>query len=254
MAASTFLNPVIQNIEQLKDRVLKLLGYPLITIELTDEQLDLCFQRACELYTKYATFDTEYLIVNLRDKYVAGEGIDLSEWDVAVVNTIDGQGLSNAGLITDTIWSLPNAMMASGAYPFFGSGGMGAGNWVTYHAACEWMELSRRMVGGMTFQYNRFTKKLVLTPEPTDLDRSILISVERMPTEEMLCGNEYVQRIMLAYCKILLGTIRKKFSNMPLLGGAQVDISIGDQGQEELNEILQNIRKDESEGHGFIIA
>lgn len=61
-------------------------------------------------------------------------------------------------------------------------------------------------------------------------------------------GNEYVRRLLLAECKILLGTIRKKFSSIQLIGGGQIDTTIGDEGREEKQQILENLQKDESQG------
>ena len=61
-------------------------------------------------------------------------------------------------------------------------------------------------------------------------------------------GNEYVRRLVLAEAKILLGTIRKKFSSIQLIGGGQIDTTIGDEGREEKQQILENLQKDESQG------
>ena len=46
-------------------------------------------------------------------------------------------------------------------------------------------------------------------------------------------GNEFCRRLILAEAKILLGTVRKKFSGINLVGGGQIDTSIGDEGREE---------------------
>ena len=51
---STWANPGIKTIEQLKDWVLTKLGYPLVTIELTDEQINSCIADAIAIYSKYA--------------------------------------------------------------------------------------------------------------------------------------------------------------------------------------------------------
>lgn len=63
-----------------------------------------------------------------------------------------------------------------------------------------------------------------------------------------LYGNPYVKRIFLANLKIQLGIVRKKFSSVQLVGGAQIDTTIGDEGKEELNTILENLIKEESKG------
>lgn len=251
---STYIRPKIKTREELKQRILQLLGYSLVTAELTEEMLDMCIDEATELYTKYCSFPEKYLIVNLKDRYIPNVGISLAEENVAAAYGVEFPGGNFGSLVTDTIWSIPNALMASGAYPFFGAGGTGAGNWVTYHAAVEWLHLSKRMVGGVQYEWDPYTQTLKLIPEPENLDKSILVKVEVIPSDEYLYGNEYVKRIAVAKAKILLGTIRKKFSNLSLLGGGTVDTTIGDEGKEELDTILENIRTDESRGNGFIIG
>lgn len=65
-AKSTWLNPGIKTIEQLKDWVYVSLGYPLVTVELTDEQLNLCIADAMSLYSKYCYTPVKYLVVNTK--------------------------------------------------------------------------------------------------------------------------------------------------------------------------------------------
>jgi hypothetical protein len=57
-----------------------------------------------------------------------------------------------------------------------------------------------------------------------------------------------MRRILLAKCKMLLGTIRKKFQGTALPGGGTIDTSIGDEGKEELNAALEDLIKSESCG------
>ena len=52
--------------------------------------------------------------------------------------------------------------------PFFGIGnGNGIGSFVTYQCMNEWFDMCKRMTGANPdFQYDKFTKHLVLIPEP----------------------------------------------------------------------------------------
>ena len=61
--------------------------------------------------------------------------------------------------------------------------------------------------------------------------------------------NEYVKRIFLAKLKIQLGVVRKKFSSVQLIGGGTIDTTIGDEGKEEMNQIMEQLRQDESFGN-----
>jgi len=83
---------------------------------------------------------------------------------------------------------------------------------------------------------------------------NILITCEVEPPPEELFGNEYVKRLFLAYLKIQLGIVRKKFSSVQLIGGGQIDITIGDEGKEELDKCMEDLRSSESFGNIAIVA
>jgi hypothetical protein len=254
MPRSTFTNHKIRTIESLREWILISLGSPLITIELTESQLDLAIDEAFELYTKYAQFNEKYLALNLTEYDTVNNYFNLSGYNIAAVYGIDTQGGSMFGAGGDTIFTISNAMLQSGSYPFFG--GMGAGGaWVTFHAAHEFMELTKRMMGsGYEFDFDRFNKTLTLIPKPAVTSGYILIACECIPPDEELYGNEYLKRIALAKAKIMLGTIRKKFGGIQLVGGGQIDSEIGSEGKEELDKIIDNIRKDEAMGTGFFLG
>lgn len=254
--ASTFINGLTKSKHEVFKWVLTMLGWPLVQVELTREQLEVCLQNATEKYTKYATFPEKYLIVHLKD-YIHGKGLDLSKWHVAAVYGLDSEHDNLIGLGTDMIWGLPNALLQSGAYPFFGNGGI-SGGWTTLECAHEWIKLAQRMRGtGMDYRFDRYKQMLTLMPEPKFPEcqnESALLTVECIPEDEELYQNEYVKRLFLAYSKILLGTVRKKFSNVQLLGGGSIDTTIGDEGRDELQQIMDNIRSEESSGNGCIIG
>jgi len=254
MARSTFTNHGITTLEGLKNWILTELGYPLITVELTDDQIDQAINNAFEIYTKYADFGEKYLALCLADYDQTNDYFDLSAYNIAAVYGMDTQGNSFLGG-GDTIFSISNAMLQSGSYPFFGNGGMGGG-WVTYQLAHEFTALANRMSGsGYSYDYDVYNKTLKLYPKPVSTATDyIIITCEMIPSDEQLFGNEYLKRFALAYSKIMLGTVRKKFGDIPLLGGATVNTEIGDDGKEELATLIENVRKDESMGNGFYIA
>ena len=261
---STFLNPKVKTLRDLKDWVLVMLGYPLITVELTDEQLNVCVQNALQKYTKYAFFPDKFLVVKLND-YKKNVGLNLSQWRVTTVKDMATCRESMFGMGSgDLFFGWPaflNGMY--GGSPFFGgSNHMNYQNWsggfVSYHNFIEFAQLAKRITGSNPdYRFDRTTQCLLLIPEPSERmlkeNRFVLLTVECEPTLEELYSNEYVQRLVLAYAKILLGTVRKKFSSVQLVGGGQIDTSIGDEGREELNNILENIRADEAKGNFFFI-
>jgi len=91
-------------------------------------------------------------------------------------------------------------------------------------------------------------------PKQSHRDHYVLLTCKCEPPIEEYYGNEYVRRLVLAEAKILLGTIRKKFSSIQLIGGGQIDTTIGDEGKEEKNQIMENLIKDEAQGQAWVIA
>ena len=112
------------------------------------------------------------------------------------------------------------------------------------------MELSRRMAGSNpNWIYDKKTKHLTLIPEPRkNINDAILLEVECEPDVSELYGEEYFRRIVLANCKIMLGTIRSKFGSVQLIGGGNINTDIGQEGREELNNIIENIMRDTNFG------
>lgn len=255
---STWLNPGIKNIEQLKDWVLTKLGYPLITVELTDSQLNTCIADAISLYSKYAYTPEKYLIVNTKF-YVPGVGINLMDYNIMSIKDISFQRDNLFGMAGNDMFFSPYAFFGQGVgSPAFGLGSQSyVGTWTTYHNIHEWFDVTKRMMGSNpSFQYDRRAKILKLMPEPkcNRSDNFILLTCNQEPPIEDYYGNEYVRRLVLAEAKILLGTIRKKFQNINLVAGGSIDTSIGDEGKEEKAAILENIIKEESCGQCCYIA
>lgn len=167
----------------------------------------------------------------------------------------------------DNLFGLAGSDMFYSPYAFFGQGvgspafGLGSqsyvGTWTTYHNIHEWFDVSKRMMGSNPdWRWDKATQTLQLMPEPKHdgKDSFILLTVnQELPVEEYY-GSEYMRRILLAKCKMLLGTIRKKFQGTALPGGGTIDTSIGDEGKEELNAALEDLIKSESCGQCCYIA
>lgn len=262
---STYMNPAIKGSDaevkkQLIDWCLIHLGYPLITVELTEQHFNVAIADALTLYSKYASFQNKYLAVPLSGYNQEEGGLDLSEWNVAVVKNIVTRRdrMFGTGGNDDILFGWPAFLNGQfGGMPYFGSTNSIGQNWsggfITYHNFHEFMELARRMAGSNPdWIYDKYTKKLLLIPVPSEAslkeNEVILMEVECEPSIAELCSEEYFRRIVLAYCKIMLGTIRSKFGSVQLIGGGNINTDIGQEGKEELNNIIENILRDTSIG------
>jgi hypothetical protein len=228
---------------------------------LSKEHFKVAIADALTLYSKYASFPTKYLAVNLGnynfDEEEGPKGLDLSEWNVAVVRDVAAKNdrIFGMGANEDILFGWPAFLNGTfGGMPYFGSTNNMGQNWsggfITYHNFNEFMELSRRIAGSNPdWIYNKKTKHLTLIPEPKKhINDAILLEVECEPDVSELYGEEYFRRIVLANCKIMLGTIRSKFGSVQLIGGGNINTDIGQEGREELNTIIENIMRDTNFG------
>ena len=117
--------------------------------------------------------------------------------------------------------------------------------------------MAERMMGtNPDFTYSKITKILKLMPEPraTNLNQNILLTCNKELPIEQYYGNDYCIRLALAHAKVLLGIIRRKFSNVQLPGGGSLDTQIGDEGKQELEKLQDEIIQCQSKGQFFCLS
>jgi hypothetical protein len=257
---STWLNPQTKSRKDIIEWILTNMGFPIVTVELTESQLNVAVQDALEKYTKYATYEDTDIMVDLFG-YDREKGLDLSEYNIASITDIAFRRDSLLyGYGNDFFFGLPalmNSYAGAGIFPFMNHVGSANGSWVSLHNLHENIELINRMTGSMPqYRYHKATKRLVLTPapHPDHQPAPILITCQIEPDPTELYGNEYVKRLALARAKMILGTVRRKFQNTPLLGGGTIDTEIGTEGKEEWDKLVEEIQTNESYGNIAIIG
>ena len=72
----------------------------------------------------------------------------------------------------------------------------------------------------------------------------MVLECEIEPPLDELYANEHVKRLTLAYCKIMLGQVRGKYEGITLPGGGSVSKDIGQEGKEELEKTMENLRSE----------
>ena len=82
----------------------------------------------------------------------------------------------------------------------------------------------------------------------------MVLECEIEPPLDELYGNEHVKKLTLAYCKIMLGTIRGKYDGITLPGGGSVSKDIGQEGQQELDKLMENLRAETAFGQEIFFA
>lgn len=246
---ATFLDFSVKTREEFKDWILTSLGAPLITVELHDQQLEQCINNALEIFTKWISFDEDYIAINL-ENYVEDVGVTLPDNVVDIMSLQDD--LLPQGNVSQ-LFSTPNVMYNASIWPSF----KGQSGWTTFHVAQEMLNLTRYMCGkGFKFNYSCRTKILKLHPDPIKeqmKDSSIVCGVRLMRPENQLLGESWVKRYALACAKELLGRIRTKFSGVQLLGGGQIDVSVLQEGISDQKDLIEELKNESGPAQFFFM-
>ena len=75
---STYLANTVNTYKSLGDRITYSLGYPIVNLELHGHQIFTNITLAVELFSKYAGYTEEHLVVD-SNKYTRGKGLDISK-------------------------------------------------------------------------------------------------------------------------------------------------------------------------------
>lgn len=228
------------------------LGAPLVTIELTNNQLDLCINNAVELFSENVNLHQNFLALNL-SAYVEDVGIALPS-SVMSVFSLQGSVLTSVG--GDGLFTTFNAMLNSGSFDIiFNPAGF---SWIGYEIAMQYLDTVNKMLGkGFDFDYNTQTKILKLYPDPKKANMTgyLVLGVFSEQPEAEYLGRNYVKRLAVAEAKILLGTIRTKFTGVQLLGGGTVDGSaIKAEGIAERDKLIEEIQTQFNGPIGFFVG
>lgn len=261
----TFNNRLLTTKKALIDYILMLLGYPLITVELTSDQFDCCISNACHTYTKYATFPERYLCVDLAG-YTPEGGLNLKRFNISAVKDIN--------LVPPMGFGTSTSELAFGMAGYISQ----QSNWsnfsfVSLAALHEFRDLAERMLYPKPdWTFNNVTGNLLMYPSPINaFNRNsgkymvggnnnqcqipAVITVEIEPPMEELFSNDAVKMLTFGYAKMILGTVRAKFSNVSLPGGATISgEDMRREGQEAVDKGIDMIKAHESFGNQFIIC
>ena len=251
---STYLDFSVKTRQEFKDWICRMLGEPLITVELHETQLDTAIDNALEEYSRMASMEQDYYAIDL-EEYTEDIGVRLPD-NVAGVMTFNDQTVfAGDGSSVNMLFSIPNMMWNAGLIPNFSMGK--GGGWVTYELAMESLKLTKRMTGnGFQFEYNPRTKLLKLYPDPIkeDVKGHIVVGCNILRPEDQLYGEQWVKRMALAQSKIMLGQIRGKFAGVQLLGGGTLNEDIKSEGIQERDQLREELLTHDTGAWGFMVG
>lgn len=85
---SSYLDYSISTKKQFKNWILRQLGYPIITPQIRDQNLDDCINDALQEFTEYCVQDQKCYALNLKD-YIADKGYIMPSDVQSIVNLYD---------------------------------------------------------------------------------------------------------------------------------------------------------------------
>ena len=274
---STTLNSAITSYELLAERIKMQLGFPVVRIELCDDQIYDFIDQAIEWYSKYAGYTEEYLMMDASKVYECGLGVRLDKLftahacfqctgdeshlsrvtgqffdcdmnyyrkviDVRAVDPVQATG-------ADTLFSL-DYMFAQQTYFSYMLGNFGF-DLTTWHILKEWLDLRKKMFATDPYVvFNNKTQYLKIIPEPVRGRAYIgVVScyVEK-PIVQML-AERWIFHYSLALTKITLAHVRGKFGQVQLFGGGGPNASdLMTQGIAEKDKLEQELLTNYGEG------
>jgi hypothetical protein len=104
---STNLNSKIDSFQRLADRIVRSIGAPLISVEIHQDQIFEAISMACEMFSKYAGYTKEYLIINSA-LYERGRGIRLDHLYTLAKSDMSRSAVTHKTLSVDTAPYLQN--------------------------------------------------------------------------------------------------------------------------------------------------
>lgn len=245
----------IKERSKLKKYIIMKLGGPIITAEITDEQLDFCIDEALEVYSKWVHYDMDYFLLNVKDvipitkenpngNYDPDKGYKLPENIVAVSNIheADYYWFQNQGTTAEFMF------YNSGMFPTFNNTCYyGNGVFLDVYLAQNYLKQCQQMFGyKYNFNFNERSKFIKLDPDPQKRRQGkdcIILEVHTIREEDELLGEDYVKRLSVALAKQMVGQVRKKFgSGVSLPGGGQVDTEIYQEGKDEYDAIMEELK------------
>jgi hypothetical protein len=260
----TSLNPQVTSYDTLKERVEYQLGYPLVELEIADQQIYSHITDAIEYFTKWAGYTEEYLVfdskiykkgigikvdqlVNRTEELYSSETQGLSsgyDYDLASYRKVVDCFSFNYGESTgvNTLFTLEQAMSQQ-IYSSYMLGNFGF-DLVSWEVLKGFID-TRTKVLAMTphFRFDSRTQILRIIPEPIPEQSYLGIAgayIER-PVKDII-RERWVFKYVLALTKISIANVRGKYTGTALMGGGSLNAAdFMNQGIKEKEELEKEL-------------
>jgi len=227
---------------RVKDYIMRSLGAPTIKVELTESQLDECFDFALLLYSQYCSTSEEYVPLNVQADV---NGYDVPEDYLAIREVIYNPHYSDF-FLNDFF----DGYITSGY--FYNDWGRIA-TLTDYVIQTTYNDQYIRTIG-KEGTWEMVGNKLYLYPTPTR-NMIVLAKVQFLADDIDIRFIEWIKEYSLAHAKEILGRVRSKYQGLP---GPRGDLSLdGDKllsESETMKEKLKESLLQMSEPIGFLVG
>ena len=226
--------------DMLIDYIKLKLGYPQITIEITDEQISLCIDDAIQIFTEFA-YDgllKDTILVELKGK----EEIPLPPEIRSIVKISKG---GTSGVSTDFSAQFGENLVPTIWSEQFFSNNL-TGNIVTAICSVSAVRSTLKKYFGDDINFNFNPAKSVLQVFDSYRGPALIEYYhEYIPNDDFdkIFDHQWVKAMAIAKCKQLWGGVLGKFSGASLVGGAQINYSdLKTEGQNEEAKLLEELK------------
>jgi hypothetical protein len=227
----------------LVDQLKKLLGYPIVEVELTKEQMDVAIDNALKelRYKSGAGYKRCMFFLEIephQQQYI------LSDSTVGfnkVVDVLYLHRMTSAYLGTGVGAGVYGQIAIQQLYTY------GKFDLVSYHLVAGYIELMKQLFATeIQFQWDEYNRKLSIYKDFYIREKVLVDAVIEKTEQEILTDRwtaKWVQKYALAQCRLMLAEIRGKYTTVVAAGG-QVTLNATDLRQradKEMEECMQEI-------------
>lgn len=236
----------ISSRDQLKDYVLRRLGYPVININVDDAQVEDRIDDALQRFTEHHFDGVERRIIKhqITAQDITNQYVDLSGYTggiASIVRVLEYDGGNSTNSLFDIKYQLH-------AQDYFGLRS-GAVDLTTYDIAMTYVNTVNFMLNPeKTISFSKVTDKLQIETDWTTVlegDYILLDAYVPLNPEQFtkIWDDPLLKDYVTALVKYQWGQNLSKFANMSLVGGVQFDaVRVMGEAREELKEVEQKLR------------
>lgn len=220
------------------------LGYPVVDVELTKDQMDYAINRALSEFRSHSSiaYKRGFVFMSLRaneQRYFLTSKRDDHNRIVDIIGVYR---------LTSSFLSSAHGAGVYGQIVLQNMYNMGSFDVLSYHIMSEYTKLLEMMFAGrITYTWNEQTRELFLHHRFSMGEQMVSLEVTQERTEQDLLTDRYtkswIRRYAGAMCRLMLAEVRGKFSTLPGAGGS-VTLNANDlraAAKEEIDNCMQEI-------------